>query len=172
MFAIAVFHLADNDGDCGSIDLRLLHERRSPLDIVGINRVEEVFYPPDFREPLQHQRAFEVRLIHHAPPCENTRASGTTLAFAPPGCPPLQGDPKCCPSSMCHDPFWHNSRSRCHSHAEVKAATKSVPPERARTPARALEECRRHPARREVAVGSMTRAWKGKRAPRAQTLRA
>jgi len=47
VLAVAVQDHHDNCRDSLAVDLRLPHERGSPLDVVGVDRVEEVVNSPD-----------------------------------------------------------------------------------------------------------------------------
>lgn len=76
VFAVAVLHLLDDQGDCGGVDLGFLHQRGGLLHVVGVDRVEEVFNPSDFRELLQHEGALEIALVHHAPPWSRLPSAG------------------------------------------------------------------------------------------------
>src|SRR5215471_7917993 len=65
MFAIALLHLLDHDGDRRGVDMSSPHERLGALNVVGIDRFEEVVDLVNRRELFQDQGALEVRVVHH-----------------------------------------------------------------------------------------------------------
>ena len=66
VLGVAGFDLPHDHGDGGRFDPGLAHERSGSLDVVGVDRVEEVLDAADRRELLEHQRPLEVGLVHRA----------------------------------------------------------------------------------------------------------
>ena len=64
MVPVGFLHLPDDHGDRRDADPGLLHERRRPLHVVGIDRLEEVLDPADGGEllvpPDERYEAFTV----------------------------------------------------------------------------------------------------------------
>jgi hypothetical protein len=58
VLAIAVLHFSDDHGDSGCVDLGLLYERGGPMDIIGVDGVEELLHASDCGQLLKHEGAF------------------------------------------------------------------------------------------------------------------
>ena len=66
MLGIAALHLLDDDCDDWSAHSGYFHERNGSFNVVGVDGIEEVVHLTDGGELLQHERAVEVSLVHHA----------------------------------------------------------------------------------------------------------